>query len=155
MAHRGKYYPVNFRRDFNHNANIASTSALPECWRNDIRDFDPPQAPAGHTFIACPDPALPGMPVLGWISDWATVAGHEWRVRLQCDFPSLPDTLLRGRLFMDRRDVGLVAIWKRGDPDYFDAFNFNIFTQALLYWDPAVFTRAPQFQSSILSAVGY
>src|SRR5215471_17371132 len=126
MAHRGRRYPVHFRRDYNQGGNIAAPWVLAENYHVPLFSIYPfPPAPVGTDFV-CPGQPVSGVSDPTWLSDPVANSGHLWQLRITVYFSALPDSILRSRLELSRLDVGLVLQWRNGEGSYSNPFDNGI-----------------------------
>jgi len=81
MAHRGKTWPVVFRRDFNLNVQTYR-HGLAEKYRVELPVFTFPDYPElRNTQWTCGPGALEAPQSLAWLSVVTTLAGRNWQIR--------------------------------------------------------------------------
>jgi hypothetical protein len=155
MAHRGRLYPVHFRRDFNHNADIRSTTTLAATYVTTLKSgLVPPTIVDGHTFrlqdIAGPDDAT-----VAWLSPLQHIGLWDWQCRLWVRIVRTVDVLLEATWFLERDGI-LASSWRGVAADRFDPLaSGNPLTWRVLFTNTAIFPIPPNFNYSVKSAEGY
>jgi hypothetical protein len=155
MAHKGRLYPVAFRRDFNFHCDIRSTTTLPLHWRATLHSFVVPPYPIDGSIFVCGGDVFIPPDKLRWQSAVQPVGGFDWRLTAILQFVQLPDTILKSHWELERLDKGLVAAWETSPPDYFNPFGFSGLFAKTLFNDFTVFPHGSFFYNSSTSAVGY
>jgi len=155
MAHRGRLYPVAFRRDFNYNSDISNVSTLAREYLITLKSgVIPPYVVDGATFHLTPLPQ-PDAATLAWGQTDVDIGDFLWSIRLRVDFPELPDSWLRATWFLFKFEF-LVSSW-RGVPKSRDnpLDAGNLLTQAVLFTDFATFPLGANFNFSLATPAGY
>lgn len=111
MAHRGKLFPVHFRRDFSANANIQNPGVLAEGYDIILQgDNTVPSVVNGHLFhlspVDQPDPAS-----IQWRSETELLGGQDWDVILRVTIVQTVDVLLKAVWFLFRNEF-LASSWQ-------------------------------------------
>lgn len=155
MAHRGRFYPVHFRRDFNANCDIRSISAFAKKYAIRLHSgTSPGYVVDGEQFIL-QEIAGPDASTIAWLSPSRTIGIWDWQLRLLVSFPHLPDALLQATWFL-YRDVIVVSSWRPIEFDRFNPLESNTqLTWQVLFTDFTTFDRGANFNFSTLNAVGY
>lgn len=155
MAHRGKYFPVNFRRDFNANCDIRSTTALAQAYTTTLHSGTSPGYDVdGAVFVLNPaDP--PGPDALEWLSGVSVIADHEWQLRLFVQIIRTVDVLLRATWRLSKDDF-VVSQWRGVDSSRFDPLERGtLLTWQVDFTDFGAFPQGANFNNSIAGPVGY
>lgn len=155
MAHRGKYWPVHFRRDFNWNCDIRSLTAFPRDWTIIFNSHTSPgYLIDGERFILT-EIEGPNPSTIAWLSASRTIGIWDWQVRLFVRFINLPDSVLQSEWIL-YRDVIIVARWRRIFSDRFDPVTGgNPLTYQTLFVDVTTFPVGADFNYSTMHPTGY
>lgn len=155
MAHRGKFFPVNFRRDFNANCDIRSTTALAQAYTIELHSgTSPGYAVDGSVFVLNPTDQ-PSPDALEWLSGVSVIAGHEYQLRLFVQIVQTVDVLLRATWRLSKDDF-VVSQWRGVDSSRFDPLaKGTIGTWQVDFTDFGAFPQGANFNFSHSSAVGY
>lgn len=155
MAHRGKYYPVAFRRDFNFNCDIRSTTALADSYEITLHSgVTPPYGVEGFLFFLSTLP-MPDERTLAWGCTDVEVDDELWSIRLRVEFSALPEAWLTATWFLFRSGF-LCSSWRgvpRSRENPLDAG--NLITQQVLFTDFSTFPSGADFNHSRTVAHGY
>jgi hypothetical protein len=155
MAHRGKYFPVHPRRDFNANCDIRNVHAIANKYDITLHSgLVPPTPLDGLTFRLNPM-SQPDEATLAWGITDALIAGHLWSIRLRIVFNKLPDSLLQTTFFLFEYEF-LATSW-RNVPESrdFPLDPGNLLTHETLYIDYSAFPDGCSFFNSVTTPVGY
>lgn len=155
MAHRGRFFPVNFRRDFNANCDISSTTALAQAYTIELHSGTvPPYAVDGAVFVLNPtDP--PSADALEWLSDVSVIAGHEYQLRLFVQIVQTVDVLLRATWRLSKDDF-VVSQWRGVDKSRVDPLERGtLLTWQVDFTDFGAFPNGANFNFSHSGPVGY
>ena len=155
MAHRGRRYPVAFRRDWNQKSDISNPAAHALHWRVTVRSgVSPPYGVDGSVFVCGPDVYV-SPNELRWQSPVQHVSGFDWRLTVFATYPFIPDTKLTGQWQLERMDRGRVAFWVNHSPSYLDPWSFESGFAKTLQLDGIVFPRGGFFENSVTTPVGH
>jgi hypothetical protein len=155
MAHRGRHFPVNFRRDFNQNCDISNVNAAAETYRVVVHSGVLPPYPIDGTVFICTPTVSPASAELRWLSELKFVGGFNWQLLGILIFPFVPDTKLSFSWTMLRIGRGSVAQWFYHSPSYNDPFTFESGFAKTVNVDAGVFPRGAFFENSTTTPVGY
>jgi len=155
MAHRGKHYPVDFRRDFNLNGDISVPSPNPHRWRVTIHSgVIPPYPVDGAVFICVPVGFVPPDQYT-WISPKQVIGGLHYFVRVLHNFFFLPDTIRNGSFQLETDERALVAAWRNNHGSRTEPFAYISSEASTFFRDTVLFSRGGSFQLSATDPVGY
>lgn len=155
MAHRGRFYPVAFRRDFNARCDISSTTALADSYEITLHSgVIPPYGVEGFLFFLDQLP-MPDNHTLAWGCTDVEVADELWSIRLRVEFSELPDTILLGTYYLFRSGF-LCSSWRPvPDGDRFNPLGPATLHSEVLYTDFGTFPNGANFNFSRAIAHGY
>jgi hypothetical protein len=155
MAHKGRHYPVAFRRDFNYRSDVSSTTAFPRHWTVVLHSGAVPVYPIDGATFVCGGDMFVAPDELRWESPVQHVAGFNWQLTALLQFFQLPDSILTAHWQLQRLDKGLVSSWVTSPPDYFNPFGFSGVFARTLFNDFTVFPRGSFFYFSSTNPTGY
>lgn len=155
MAHRGRLFPVNFRRDFNQGGDISNVNAIAESYRIVIHTGVVPAQPIDGTVWIVTPTAMENPVYLKWLSERRLFQGFHLQLSVFCGFPNNPDTVLQAQFRFDTTERGRAAEWNLGFPGSYTAPFILGPGASTGVVDPAVFPRGGQFQNSLATPVGY
>lgn len=155
MAHRGRLYPVAFRRDFNFQCNVQSTTAFPKVWDVVLHSgVAPGYIVDGERFI-CQEIIGPNPATITWLSPARTIGIWFWQLRVNLSFWALPDSDLQSTWIL-QRDAIDVSRWRRIHSDRFNPIGFPIgLYSEVLFTDTTTFDRGADFNHSLTNPQGY
>lgn len=155
MAHKGRKYPVDFRRDWNRNADISITSPNPDRWHVVLHSgVTPPYPIDGSVFVCLPVGFTPPDEIV-WRSAVQSIGGFQWWLDAHDQFIALPDANRVALWQLHRLDKDLVAAWHPRLPDRSDPWRFISTEANTIFTDTTVFPRGQFFYNSSTSPVGY
>jgi len=155
MAHRGRPYPVDFRRDYNQNCDVSIPRPNAARYRVVIHSGVVPTYPIDGTVFVPERAVYIPVNLLKWTSARVTVGGFQWWVEIDQIFPFLPDTKRTALLTLFRSDRSNVASWAYRAPSYDDPLQFISTEANTSGLDPFVFPRGGSFQNSTTTPIGY
>jgi len=155
MAHRGKFYPVAFRRDFNFNCDIRSISTLADSYEITLHSgVAPAYGVEGFLFFLSQLPQ-PDERTLAWGCTDIEVDDELWSLRLRVEFLNPPECILRSTWFLFR-SAFLASSWRGNAGDRFDPLSGNSpLGWQVLFTDFATFPSGANFNNSVHRAHGY
>lgn len=155
MAHRGRPYPVAFRRDFNQYSNIANGHAFPLKWHVVVHSGVVPVYPLdGSVWVCGPDVYIPDG-LLQWSAPVQHIAGVDYQLRVQLLYTNLPDSLLVAHFLFVTNPTGYGFYWIPREPVRDDPFSFVSGEARTFDLDHTLYPRGGFFQNSNWAAVGY
>ena len=120
MAHRGKFYPVAFRRDWNLNVHTNRIGFAKDYnFYYDSLTVGVWPGLVGAVFVCSEQPqSVPDL--LEWASDYMPADGYLWRVRMQQRLTSHAPATEQPSTFVDRSDIGNVyeAVIRTAQPGH-------------------------------------
>jgi len=142
MAHRGKVYPVVFRRDFNLNVNTFQRGLARRysCKFPPIT-FNPPNNLVGLQMFADESTVSPA-DTLHWSGGPFANGGQVFHLELTCRVDRATSTALR-LLTVSELSLGNVYIWRYGLDPATDHGSMFQPPSNLVFYSPAFFTNAP------------
>lgn len=155
MAHKGRLYPVHFRRDFNFQCDVSSLRVLPKVWTNTLSSGEfVPYIIDGRTFV-CQEVAGPDDHTIAWLSPAAMYGIWLWQLRLHVSFWQLPDSDLQATWIL-QRDAIDVARWRGVQSDRYDPVNpGRLISWQQPFLDFTTFPHGGNFNNSRFGPVGY
>ncbi len=155
MAHRGKFFPVNFRRDFNANCDIRSTTALAQAYSVDLHSGVEPPYPVDGTHWIVRSIDQPNPSTVAWLSDLSDISGQTYQLRLWVEIIEPVGCILRVTWFLFKNDF-LASSWRPNAGDRFDPFQSHFQPSwQVLFTDFATFPRGANFNFSSSGPTGY
>jgi len=155
MAHRGRSYPVDFRRDFNFNGDVSVASPNPDRWRIVIHSGVTPPYPVDGAVFTCVPAGFVPPDQYTWLSPQQLISGLHYFVRVLHNFPALPDTIRRGTFQLETAERALVAAWDNRLNSRTEPYAFVSSEAHTFFRDSGLFPRGGTFQLSSTSPVGY
>lgn len=155
MAHRGRLYPVHFRRDFNPNTSAKTPGAWPKGWRTTLHSgVAPPYIVDGHTFDL-QEIAGPNVSTIAWLSPAVMLGLWLWQVRFHISFWQLPDTPTQPTWFLER-DAIVVSSWRGIHSSRSNEISsHNQLAWEVLFTDFTTFPAGANFNFSNVNTIGY
>lgn len=146
---------MGFRRDFNFNCDIRSTTTLAKAYNCKINmDVVPPYIIDGHTF-RCQEILGPDAATTSWLSPAVMVGIWLWQLRINVRFWQLPDADLQAT-FILQRDAIDVCRWRYIHSDRFDPiYRVTTFFGETLFIDFTTFDRGAIPYHSPIGPEGY
>src|SRR6476619_3563545 len=117
MAHRGRLYPVNFRRDFNQGSDVSNTRSLAHDYQITLDSNTSRGYPVDGQSFVCSPTVSPDVRDLRWLSDVRHLGNFDWQLSIRARLIDVPDTRLQSFMELARLDVGPVARWQSITPD--------------------------------------
>lgn len=155
MAHRGRFFPVHFRRDFNRDTNAGLFTSFAQAYNVVLNSgVVPGYIVDGERFrvqeIAGPNPST-----IAWLSPSRTIGIWDWQLRLLVSFWQLPDTQLQPTWIL-YRDAIMVSSWRPILFSYNDPIRKPPFLPGqVLFTDETTFERGADFNNSLVSPAEY
>lgn len=155
MAHRGKPWPLTFRRDFNLNVNTYR-AGLAHDYLLQTHQFMFTDWPLLRNLDWHCGPATDAvLPRLIWRSEMRTISGHTWRFRLVGTLVGDPLQLFEPSWYLER-DGSDVCAWLMADATSNSRFPPSGVQGRIIFFDPVVFPSGPGSIGLItVAAIGY
>ena len=154
MAHRGKVYPVAFRRDWNLNVHTNRIGFAKDYnFYYDSLTVGVWPGLVGAVFVCSEQPqSVPDL--LEWASDYMPADGYLWRVRMQQRLTSHAPATEQPSTFVDRSDIGNVyeAVIRTAQPGSDFSQDLSAHT---VFWDSSVYPVDPAIYLSSIQPKGY
>jgi hypothetical protein len=113
MAHRGRPWPLAFRRDFNLNV-LTYNRGLPDSWDvNWWPAFQPPGPGPGRIFISCPYQGEASENHLYWLCPYTLTDWGTYQIRLDFEVTGDPAGM-SSQLSLFENTLGLVLVLRLG-----------------------------------------
>lgn len=155
MAHRGRFFPVHFRRDFNRDTNAGAFTALAQAYNVVLNSGVVPGYLVDGERFRCQEIAGPDPATLAWLSPARDIGIWFWQLRIHVSFWTLPDTQLRSTWFLER-DAIVVSSWRPIPTSYDDPIRKPPFLPGqVLFTDETTFEHGADFNNSIVTPAEY
>lgn len=155
MAHRGRLYPVHFRRDFNRNCSIAGTAGFAKAYAVTLHSGTLPAYIVDNERFECVEVAGPDNATIQWLSPARTIGINFWQLRILVSFWQLPDSQLQSTWILER-DAIVVSKWRPVPFSYDEPLRKRPFLPGqVLFTDETTFERGADFNASTYVAIGY
>jgi hypothetical protein len=155
MAHRGRRYPVHFRRDWNQNSDISNPFVLAESYRLVLHT-----GPSGSSildgavFVLTPTTTF-SIAVLQWLSSNRHLGGFDYYVIQQSVFGNLPDTILESFADLYTVQRGHAAGWRFCANSRTEPFKYDPANGATVIYDPVTCPATAKLEYSRTTPIGY
>lgn len=154
MAHKGRLYPLAFRRDLSINVNNYSLGFAHAYTITLQVNFFANLSCLDGLVLGSVEQPMPNLLTMEWLGAYQPACGDLWRIRLRQQFVNLAPATLAKLGFLERFPGDVVSAWHWNEPDKDATFRFNT-NAGTDYWDPSVFASDPTLWASSIEPVGY
>jgi hypothetical protein len=155
MAHRGRRYPVHFRRDWNQNGDISNAFAIAENYRLVLHLGPGVGGPLEGAVFVLTGTTMPNTATLQWRSENRRLGTFDYFVIQQSVFGNLPDTILEsfGDLYTVQR--GHAAGWRFCANSRLEPFKYDPPAGATVVYDTVTVPATAKIEYSRTTPIGY